>query len=330
MSRELEINQAAEAVWWSMPDPATDRPLLGAVAGTDATLWVDAGASPAHASAFLQALRDHGLPPVRYVVYTHWHWDHVWGGSELKARYQPTFIAHELTRDKIRAQARLRWDDASMEERIRQGDESAPSFEHMKAELPSRADLVIVPPTITFRDQLELDLGGVSCSLEHVGGDHSSDSTLVHVRERKVLFTGDALYTSFYTAGKHYTRQTIFQLLERVLSFDAETFLLGHTPFPLARQHTQALQEVLRRVATYTLDERLSPQQVVHRLLQADLPFPLSPEFVSDLADAFKQGAKLPVGSSEESSRQDCDPRYVTAHGHQDCDCERRDRFAVG
>jgi glyoxylase-like metal-dependent hydrolase (beta-lactamase superfamily II) len=298
MPQPLPIQQAAEGVWWSMPDFSTDRPMLGAVAGTEATLWVDAGASPAHASAFLQALSAHGLPPVRYVVYTHWHWDHVWGGSELRARYQPMFIAHELTRDKIRAQSRLRWDDASLEERVREGDESAASFEHMKAELPSRADLVLVPPSVSFRQQLEIDLGGVSCSVEHVGGDHSSDSALVHVRERKVLFTGDALYTSFYAVGKHYTRQTIFQLLERVLSFDAETFLLGHTPFPLTREHTRALQEVLRLVATYTLDERLPTDEVIDRLLRAALRFPLSPEFVSELVDAFQQGEKLSLSPS--------------------------------
>ena len=293
MPEPLAIHQAAEGVWWSMPDSSTDRPMLGAVAGAEATLWVDAGASPAHASAFLQALSAHGLPPVRYVVYTHWHWDHVWGGSELKARYQPTFIAHELTRDKIRAQARLRWDDASLDERVRQGDESAASFEHMKAELPSRADLILVPPTVSFRQQLEIDLGGVTCSIEHVGGDHSADSALVHVRERKVLFTGDALYTSFYAIGKHYTRQTIFPLLERVLSFEAETFFLGHTPFPLTREHTRALQEVLHCVATYTLDERLPTDEVIDRLLRAELRFPLSPEFVSELVDAFQEGAKL-------------------------------------
>jgi glyoxylase-like metal-dependent hydrolase (beta-lactamase superfamily II) len=296
MSQKLTIHQAAEGVWWSMPDFTTDRPMLGAVAGTEATLLVDAGASPAHASAFLEALSTHGLPPVRYVVYTHWHWDHIWGGSELEARYQPTFIAHELTRDKIRAQAQLRWDDASLEERVRQGDETAASFEHIKAELPSRADLVLVPPTVSFRHQLEIDLGGVSCSVEHVGGDHSSDSALVHVRGRKVLFLGDALYTSFYAVGKHYTRQTIFQLLERVLAFDAETFLLGHTPFPLAREHTQALQEVLRRVAAYTLDERLPTDEVIHRVLGADLRFPLSPEFVGELVDAFHEGEKLSLG----------------------------------
>jgi glyoxylase-like metal-dependent hydrolase (beta-lactamase superfamily II) len=298
MSQELEINEAAEGVWWSMPDLTTDRPMQGAVAGADATLLVDAGASPAHASAFLQALSAHGLSPVRYVVYTHWHWDHVWGGSELQARFQPTFIAHELTRDKVRAQARLRWDDASLEERARQGDESASSFEHMKAEHPSRENLVIVPPTVSFQQRLEIDLGGVHCRVEHVGGDHASDSTLVHVPERKVLFLGDALYTSFYAVGKHYTRQTIFQLLERVLTFEAETFLLGHTPFPLAREHTVALQEVLRRVAAYTLDEHLADQEIVDRLLQADLPFPLSPEFVGDLVDAFREGAKLSASST--------------------------------
>ncbi|HEX4417762.1 MAG TPA: MBL fold metallo-hydrolase [Kofleriaceae bacterium] len=291
MSQSLPINQAAEGVWWSMPDLSTDRPMMGAVAGADATLLVDAGASPAHASGFLQALHGHGLPPVRYVVYTHWHWDHVWGGSELAARYRPTFIASEPTRDKIRAQARLRWDDASLEQRRRQGDETAASFDDMKRELPSRDDLVIVPPTVSFRDQLEIDLGGVTCRVEHVGGDHASDSTIVHVRERKVLFMGDAIYTSFYAVGKHYTRQTIFQLLDRMLAFEAETFLLGHTPFPLGRPHAQALQEVLRRVASFTLDDKLPDQEIVQRVMQAELGFPLWPEFVGELVDAFKQGA---------------------------------------
>ena len=290
MSQQLEVNQVAEGVWWSMPDMTTDRPVIGAIAGADATLMVDAGASPAHVGPFLDELRKQGAPPVRYVIYTHSHWDHVWGGSEIKARHQPVFIAHELTRDKVLAQSRLSWDDASLPERVRLGQVDGFSLEHIKTEHPSRTDMVIVPPSVSFQKQLEIDLGGVHCLVEHVGGDHSPDSTLVYARERKIVFAGDAAYTSV-SGLRHYTRQVIFQLLDHVLAFDAEMFILSHTPSPLPREQMNALREILWRVATLTLDERLPEQQVVDQLMQADIPFPLAPEFVSDLVDAFRSGA---------------------------------------
>ncbi|HEY0097041.1 MAG TPA: hypothetical protein VGB96_22125, partial [Archangium sp.] len=70
-----------------------------------------------------------------------------------------------------------------------------------------------------------------------------------------------------------------------------EMFVLSHTPSPLPREQMNALREILWRVATLTLDERLPEQEVVDQLLQADIPFPLAPEFVSELVDAFRSGA---------------------------------------
>lgn len=293
MSQELEVYQVAEGVWWSMPDMTTDRSVIGAIAGADATLMVDAGSSPAHVGPFLDELRKQGAPPVRYVIYTHAHWDHVWGGSEIKARHQPVFIAHELTRDKLLAQSRLSWDDASLPERVRLGEVDAFSVEHIKAEHPSRTHMVIVPPSVTFQKQLEIDLGGVHCLVEHVGGDHAPDSTLVYARERKVVFTGDTTYAAYAPVSglRHFTRQVIFQLLDHVLAFDAEMFVLSHTPSPLPREQMMALRESLWRVATLTLDEGLPEQEVIDQLLQADLPLPLTPEFVSELVGAFRLGA---------------------------------------
>ena len=50
------LNQISPHVYWMAPDGNTDRPTLGVIAGTDATLLVDAGNSIAHAHLFLEAL----------------------------------------------------------------------------------------------------------------------------------------------------------------------------------------------------------------------------------------------------------------------------------
>ena len=75
------LNRISEHIYALPPDPATDRPVLGAVVGRRATLMVEAGNSPAHAQLLLAGLAQVTSVPLRYVVLTHWHWDHVFGAS---------------------------------------------------------------------------------------------------------------------------------------------------------------------------------------------------------------------------------------------------------
>jgi glyoxylase-like metal-dependent hydrolase (beta-lactamase superfamily II) len=84
--------QIGEHVWWMQPGPP-DRPALCAVVGERRTLMLDAGASRAHTRAFLDELP--AKPEA--VVYTHSHWDHVFGGVEIGG----LVIAHTLTAEKL-------------------------------------------------------------------------------------------------------------------------------------------------------------------------------------------------------------------------------------
>src|SRR5947208_6008827 len=69
-------------VYW-MPPGQPHRPSVCAVVGERRTLMLDGGSSTAHARAFLDALRTEGAARPSAVVYTHSHWDHVFGGAEL-------------------------------------------------------------------------------------------------------------------------------------------------------------------------------------------------------------------------------------------------------
>jgi glyoxylase-like metal-dependent hydrolase (beta-lactamase superfamily II) len=76
------LNELAPGIYWMGPDHETDRPVMAAIAGEQATLMVEAGNSVKHARQFLSALATKSVSPLRYVVMPHWHWDHVFGASE--------------------------------------------------------------------------------------------------------------------------------------------------------------------------------------------------------------------------------------------------------
>ena len=100
------LKELAPGVHWMAPEHAADRPALGAIAGVDGTLMIDAGASPRHARQFIDALEATGAPPIRHVFLTHAHWDHVFGATALDA----PVIASEATRGVLEVMATWSWE----------------------------------------------------------------------------------------------------------------------------------------------------------------------------------------------------------------------------
>ncbi len=56
----------------------------------------------------------------------------------------------------------------------------------------------MVLPDVTFDQRIEIDLGEVTCVVQHVGGDHAADSVIVYVKEEKILFLGDCIFPKIY------------------------------------------------------------------------------------------------------------------------------------
>ena len=206
--------------------------MLGVVCGTRATLLVDAGNSPAHANLLLDEIARLRLPSPTYLVLTHWHWDHIFGAHTLNL---PT-IASLGTRRIVTHMAQLDWSDRALDRRVAEGSEIDFCRTNIKAEMPDRSQLVIKPPEIGFEGQIELDLGGVTCRIEHVGGDHSADSSVVHVIEDRVVFLGDCLGEDLYSGPRSYTPQKFLPLIERIFNFEADFYLEGHAPQPASRR----------------------------------------------------------------------------------------------
>jgi glyoxylase-like metal-dependent hydrolase (beta-lactamase superfamily II) len=232
------LTRITEHVYWMPPGPP-DRPSLCGVVGDRRTLMLDAGSSRAHARAFLDALRAEGAAHPSAVVYTHSHWDHVFGAAELRG----LVIAQALTADDLLELARMDWSDEGLDQRVAAGQASPQHAAHVKQELPSPRTVEIAPVDLVFRAELDIDLGGVRIRVRHVAGDHSADSSVMHVEPDRVLFLGDCLYAS--PTGV-LTPELAFPLHDSVLGFDAELYVGGHDESVLTRAELEGLVEKMR------------------------------------------------------------------------------------
>lgn len=287
-----QLNQISPHVYWLTPDDATDRPVLGLVVGTRGALVVDAGNSPAHAQVLLDALARRNLPAPAFAVLTHWHWDHVFGASVL---HVPTFASAETARI-VTMMAKLDWSDAALDQRVADGLDIPFSRDNIRAELPDRTHFSIRPPEIAFTGQVSLDLGDVTCALVHVGGDHSPDSSIVHVREDHIVFLGDCFYDDIYHGPRRLTTTHLFPLLDRLSAYDAVYYLAAHHPSPLTRAAFQDEASLLITIGR-TVELHGQDREAVLAALPDVLGVALTEDHI-EIADAFVAGLCLPTVES--------------------------------
>lgn len=243
------MEKISEHIYWQPPGEP-DRPSLCAVVGSNRTLLLDAGSSGAHLRIVLDGLKQRGIDPPSLIALTHWHWDHVFATGEIDA----PVIAHEQTAVELERLAGYDWDDAALDARSAAGI-MVFSGAHIKEELPTPRVVRIAPAAITFKDSLTVHLGGVSCRIHHVSGDHSEDSCVIYVEQDRVLFLGDCLYDAVYAPVRHYTPEKLIPLIDRLNAFDVDQYVGGHNPTIVGKpefvdmtSQMRAAAEIVQRV----------------------------------------------------------------------------------
>jgi glyoxylase-like metal-dependent hydrolase (beta-lactamase superfamily II) len=241
------LQKLSDRLFYLPPVQKTDRPILVAIVGDDQTLLIDAGNSSDHAKLFKEQLASHHISG-DILALSHWHWDHVFGLSEMD---MPS-IANSMTYEKIKELQTFSWEDKELNERVESGVEIPFCADAIKLELGNDRNVTIPDPTLIFEKQVKLNLGGVTCFIEHVGGDHSPDSNLLYIPEEKMLFLGDSLYANMYAEKWHYTVEKMSKLLEKIEGYDAEIYFLSHHPAPLNKDELSSFATLLRISANLT------------------------------------------------------------------------------
>jgi glyoxylase-like metal-dependent hydrolase (beta-lactamase superfamily II) len=120
------------------------------------------------------AIAEISTKPVRFVVNTHWHFDHV-GGNEGFARKGSILVAHENARKRM-----------ASDQHIGILDEDVPAS-------PKEA-----LPTITYKDSLTFHLNGEKITVTHVPSAHTDGDGIVHFEKANVIHTGDIVFNGSY------------------------------------------------------------------------------------------------------------------------------------
>lgn len=186
----MTLQRLAGRVWLFPhdPDPEKVQPAVAIIAGSTESILVDAGNGPDHALRVREAIDAAGLPAPRTIVYTHHHWDHVWGAC---AWQQATVVAHRLGAQLLRAEAQRPWSRQYLKDQVAANPRLGPGFRARERAVTSWSDFRIITPHVPFDDELMLP-GGVQ--VQHIGGRHAPDSAIVVVPDSGVVLLGDAFY----------------------------------------------------------------------------------------------------------------------------------------
>ncbi|MDQ8697419.1 quinoprotein relay system zinc metallohydrolase 2 [Hyphomicrobium sp. LHD-15] len=149
----------------------------GFVVGRDAVAVIDTGGSARVGAHLHQAIRQVTQLPIRYVINTHMHPDHVFGNSAFEAD-QPAFVGHHKLARGLSARA----------ERY-----LAINGELLGADVFAGTKIVL--PTLAISDVTKLDLGGREIIIEPQKTAHTDNDLIVRDSETGTVFLGDLLFS---------------------------------------------------------------------------------------------------------------------------------------
>jgi glyoxylase-like metal-dependent hydrolase (beta-lactamase superfamily II) len=187
--------------------------------GPDGKFVVDTFVAPAW-PRLKEALDGLGNAPVKYVIDTHWHFDHTDNNAPLHAA-GATVLAHENTKKRMSEPHDLPI--------LYRGADGALAGLHFD---PSPAEAL---PQQTFADSYKLQANGETLALQHVPPAHTDTDVYVHFQKANVISMGDLFFNGMYPYIDPGTGGTItgnIAAVDKILSLAGNDtkIVAGHGP----------------------------------------------------------------------------------------------------
>jgi glyoxylase-like metal-dependent hydrolase (beta-lactamase superfamily II) len=240
----FEVKRVADGVHVAVAAPAYKvNSNTAIIESDDGVLVVDTHSKPSAARVVIAQIRDLTAQPVRYVINTHFHWDH-WHGNEA---YPAAYPAAEIVTNEITREAMMRKGLKRIQDHIRQGPAeiaalraalaaatTAPERARLEANLRLAEAYVaevraLKPalPTIAFERTMKLYRRDREIHLLHLGRAHTEGDVFVYLPREKVVITGDALIGWTPFMGDGYPDEWV-ATLDRLAQLDFTHIVMGH------------------------------------------------------------------------------------------------------
>lgn len=151
-----------------------------AVVDPDGVLIVDSGSS-SDSENLEKLIAELDTGPVRIVLNTHFHFDHI-GGNEALAKNGAVIVAHEALRPRMQAE----W---SFPDTLGLPMLAVPPYPE------------VALPKLTFADALTVHFGGHEIEVLHLPSAHTDADLAVFLRDANVLHTGDLYLSNGFPPG---------------------------------------------------------------------------------------------------------------------------------
>jgi glyoxylase-like metal-dependent hydrolase (beta-lactamase superfamily II) len=249
----FQLEKVADGVWAALARPAAPLNCNGAVFENAAdVLVVDTHSSGSAAASLAAQVRKHiTAKPVRYVVNTHFHWDHIQGAQAYR-KLNPglQIISSEATRKlmaelaaprlkaslaevaksverykQLLAAATSAVDKARLERMVRQSEAYLAEMRNWTPELPS----------VTFSDHLVIHDRAHTLHLAFRGRGHTAGDVVIFCPEKKALASGDLLHGFLPYIGDGYPKEWP-ATLKACGEYDFQHVLGGHGPVQHSRE----------------------------------------------------------------------------------------------
>jgi quinoprotein relay system zinc metallohydrolase 2 len=213
------------------PGNAGDIANAGFVVGNEGVAVVDTGGSAIVGNALRAAIRKITDRPIRYVINTHMHPDHIFGNAAFVAD-TPAFAGHYKLERALAARAE-RYLGINRE---LLGEEAF-------------AGTRLISPTISVRDTLALDLGGRSLVIEAQPTAHTDNDLIVRDVASDTVFLGDLLFSEHVPTLDGSIKGWL-ALIDRLAGIPARRVVPGHGPAAMDwPEAARSLRRYLEQVA---------------------------------------------------------------------------------
>ena len=312
-SQSLDIQKVADGVYAAIPKP-------GRIVGANAAFIVDRGEvlvvdthyRPSAARELIAEIKKITPLPVRYVVNTHWHNDHVQGNQAYVGAFGPNveYISQHLTRQDMMGKAlpgikdqlnNLPRDITAAESRLAsgKGEQGETLSEEQRQQLSQRiADLksyleelqAIQPtlPTLTFERSLVLHRPSRDIYVLYYGKGHTRGDVVVFLPKEKVVVTGDLLTNGIPFMRDAYPVEWV-EALGSVERLDFATAIPGHGPVQQGKKQLSRLISFLADAVAAVKDAVAKGQSLDDAKKSVDLA-----RYQADFPN-FKNGAPATV-----------------------------------
>ena len=140
---------------------------IGVIAGEDGVLIVDNQFAPL-APKIKAAIAEISDQPIKYVINTHWHGDHM-GGNEVFGADGSIIIAHKNVRTRISTDQFMK---------------------HQQREVPAAPE--VAWPIVTFSDEITYYFNDEEILVRHAPPAHTDGDAAIYFRNANVIHMGDA------------------------------------------------------------------------------------------------------------------------------------------